>query len=472
MSIHLAKFYLQEIGFQDFKTIRNMPDKKACIVIFATVMCLGSLFGCQTQPPYNSDFDFMEGTWTTVKDGLSLTVEVVRQPEKNGWIETSMVDDGVNTASKATVEFDADANMWCRTMMLADGVTSTFEGSSDENGNILLEQVAYADRVFDPSISRLVYTPVGPDQFVMDWQSRSEGGEWIPRPEPFEHVRVIRPEAPGGEGRIAFISNREGNWEIYTIAPDGSDLINVTADSANDHFPRWIAGGSRLAFRSQRGRDDGGWDRWEIDIDGTDAQSVDMPARLNNPDVGTFPQIHPSGSYLVNAAEREGEQDIYVWRFDGGGERVVAPAPGNDYRPIFSPNGERILFISERDGNAEIYTVAFDGSELKRLTENEGIDRYARWSPDGSMIGFVSDRDGDLEVYVMDQDGGNVKQLTFNDAEDGEISWSPDSRKIAFRSDASGNGEVNVVDVDSGDIVNLTQNSAYDGEPVWSPPAS
>ena len=106
-----------------------MLDKKSCIVIFATVMCLVSLFGCQTQPPYNSDFDFMEGTWTTVKDGLSLTVQVVRQPEKNGWIETSIVDDGINTASKATVEFDADANMWRRTMTLADGATSTFEGS-------------------------------------------------------------------------------------------------------------------------------------------------------------------------------------------------------------------------------------------------------------------------------------------------------------------------------------------------------
>ncbi|NNE71067.1 MAG: hypothetical protein HKN29_11990, partial [Rhodothermales bacterium] len=283
---------------------------------------------------------------------------------------------------------------------------------------------------------------------------------------PFIHERVGRPDP---ENRIAFISNRSGNWDIFTMTTDGSDLKSLTTNEAGDHFPRWIAGGTRLAFRSQRGRADGGWDRWEIDLDGTDAAAADLPARLNNPDVGMFPEVHPSGSYLVNAAERSGEQDIYVWRFDGGGERVVAPAPGLDYRPLFSPDGEHILFISERDGNAEVYSVAFDGTDVRRLTRSAGIDRYARWSPDGTKIGFVSDRDGDLEVFVMDADGSDTRQLTFNEAEDGEISWSPDSQQLAFRSDTPGNGEIYIVDLETGAIKNLTNHEGYDGEPTWSP---
>ena len=52
-----------------------------------------------------------------------------------------------------------------------------------------------------------------------------------------------------------------------------------------------------------------------------------------------------------------------------GEENSIAPAPGIDYRPLFSPDGKHVLFISERDGNAEIYTVAFDGTNLKRLTQ-------------------------------------------------------------------------------------------------------
>ena len=423
--------------------------------------------GCSSS---NKDgFEFIEGTWTTLKDGISLTLEVTRDLDTGGWMVNQRVDDGNVLTNRSRLVYDQAAGTWTRTQFLADGGTSRFVGHVEEDGRVILEQVSYLDRTFDPPQSRMVYIPQDSSRFVLDWQSRGEDGTWIPRSTPFEHTRVERPAPPGGEGRIAFISNREENWEVYTMNPDGSDVRNITTHEAGDHFPRWIAGGTRIAFRSQRGREDGGWDRWEIDIDGSDATQVDMPTRLNNPDAGTFLQVHPSGSYLVNAAERDDEQDIYVWRFDGGGERVVAPAPGLDYRPLFSPDGSRILFISERDGNAEVYTVAFDGSDVQRLTTSPGIDRYARWSPDGTSIGFVSDRDGDLEVFVMNTDGTNVRQLTMNDAEDGEISWSPDGRKIAYRSDASGNGEVNVVDVQTGVIVNLTNNEAYDGEPIWSP---
>lgn len=411
----------------------------------------------------------MEGTWRTVKDGLSLTLDVQRQADGDGWIETQLVDDGNAITTRATIVYDAGTRTWTRVLTLPGGVTSNFVGGVDADGRVVLEQRSYADRAIDPPQARLVYQPDDANRFVLDWQSRGSDGSWIPRSSPFVHERVDRPAPPDGEGRIAFVSNRAGNWNLYTMAPDGSDLQAVTTHEAGDHFARWIAGGTRLAFRSQRARDDGGWDRWEIDLDGTDAAPADLPARLNNPDAGMFPEVHPTGSYLVNAVERDGEQDLYLWRFDGGGERVLAPATGLDYRPLFSPDGARVLFISERDGNAEVYTVAFDGSDVQRLTDAPGIDRYARWSPDGTQIGFVSDRDGDLEVFVMDADGSNIRQLTHNDAEDGEISWSPDGRRLVYRSDASGNGEIHVVDVATGEIKNLTQHDSYDGEPVWSP---
>jgi len=306
----------------------------------------------------------------------------------------------------------------------------------------------------------------------MDWQSRADAqSDWMPREVPFTYRRVDRPQPPEGPGRIAFISDRGGDWDIYTMNPDGSDVINVTQNEAGDHYPNWIAGGRRIAFRSQRGRDDGGWDRWEIDLDGSDAERVAMPERLNSPDAGTFPEVHPSGSYLVYAAERDGDQNLFVSRFDGGGERPLAHAPGLDYRPLWSPSGDRVLFISERDGNAEVYVVGADGQNLKRLTDCGGIDRYARWSPDGQRVVFASDCEtGDsLELYVMNADGSDIRRLTGNEAEDGEPAWSPDGRWIVFRSNASGNAEVCSVNVESREIVNLTQDEAYDGEPVWSP---
>ncbi len=442
----------------------DMMNQRLFIPFLTTLL----FHGCTPAVDPDETLSFLEGTWSTVKDGLSLTVVMQPNPDGKGWIETTIVDDANQVTATATMVYDKAAEQWIYEQNLSAGATSTFKGGLNDKNELVLEQFAYNGNVIEPLQSRLVYMPVSAEQLTVDWQSRGEAGEWTPRDQPYVYTRVERPIAPTGAGRIAFISNREENWEIYTMNPDGSNVRNVSNHPAGDHRPAWIAGSTRLAFRSQRARDDGGWDRWEADLDGTDTGAVDLPGRLSNSDFGMFPQFHPSGSYVANAAERDGEQDIYIWRFDGGGERVVAPAPGIDYRPIFSPDGTKILFISERDGNAEVYTVAFDGSDVRRLTNTPGIDRYARWSPDGRQIGFVSDRDGDLEVYVMHASGDDVRQLTFNDAEDGEISWSPDGRRIAFRSDASGNGEINVVDLETLEVVNISNHEGYDGEPVWS----
>ena len=177
--------------------------------------------GCSSST--SDSFDFIEGTWTTVKDGLSLTLEVTRDPNTGGWLERQRVDDGNSTMSTKSIVYDPAAKEWTQTLFLDGGITSRFVGGVEEDGRVVLEQVSYADRLFDPPQSRVVYIPQDSNRFVIDWQSRAEDGSWVPRPVPFEHIRVNRPRAPANEGRIAFISNREENWEVYTMNPDGSD---------------------------------------------------------------------------------------------------------------------------------------------------------------------------------------------------------------------------------------------------------
>ena len=55
------------------------------------------------------------------------------------------------------------------------------------------------------------------------------------------------------DGRtLAFVSDRDGNWEIYAINPDGSWLRRVTSDPHTDGLPAWASDGIRIAFRSDR----------------------------------------------------------------------------------------------------------------------------------------------------------------------------------------------------------------------------
>ena len=60
--------------------------------------------------------------------------------------------------------------------------------------------------------------------------------------------------SPGGT-RLLFESDRSGNWEIYTMKPDGTDLVRLTNDPAADVTPIWSPDGKRIVFTSERDAD-------------------------------------------------------------------------------------------------------------------------------------------------------------------------------------------------------------------------
>jgi LysM repeat protein len=73
--------------------------------------------------------------------------------------------------------------------------------------------------------------------------------------------------APAGFGaRVAFMSARDGNWEIYAVNMDGSGLKRLTNNSARDGLPTWSPDGKSIAFVSDRG---GAWAIWAMEADGS-----------------------------------------------------------------------------------------------------------------------------------------------------------------------------------------------------------
>jgi len=206
--------------------------------------------------------------------------------------------------------------------------------------------------------------------------------------------------------------------------------------------PAWSPDGAKIAFVSQR---DENYEIYVMNADGSEKKRLTNDANDNGRFWGRF-SWSPDGEKIAFESARYGDpnSEIYVMNTDGGGNKTLTSNSDYDGGPSWSPDGKKIAFESHRDRNPEIYVMNADGTEQKRLTDLPSDDRCPSWSPDGRKIAFESYVrrkiapesyvTGTCEIYVMNENGSEQKNLTKNQIMDTGASWSPDGKKITFAS--------------------------------------
>jgi Tol biopolymer transport system component len=261
-------------------------------------------------------------------------------------------------------------------------------------------------------------------------------------------------------GRIAFVSTRSGNDDIFTMASDGTAVVNVTKDPADDTDPAWSPDCSRLAFVSDRFGND---DIYVMNADGTGLRRI-----TSGPAIDTQPTWAPGGTRIAFTRTIGTNGNLYVIAPDASHVQELTSGPADDFRPDWSPNGARIAFVSTRNGGQQIFTMSSAGGGVVQVTHSRGQNLQPAWSPNGRRIAFVSTRDGNREIYTSNPDGSGVFRLTHSSGIDAHPSWSPAGLRIVFYTTRTGNDEIFAVYANDTHAIDLSRNPASDTGPVWS----
>jgi Tol biopolymer transport system component len=157
--------------------------------------------------------------------------------------------------------------------------------------------------------------------------------------------------APDGT-RIAFSSYRDGNYEIYTMAPDGSDVIRLTNTAEAEAEPAWSPDGLSIAYAAHlvRGQEGCGW--------------IGTPISPGSID----PTEETPGIYIMYLGRNR------RWRVSGGNGVTD---------PTWSPDGSSIAYVSIYTGDRQLYTVDVASGLQTQLT----FDPPPKSSPSWSSLG-------------------------------------------------------------------------------------
>ena len=225
--------------------------------------------------------------------------------------------------------------------------------------------------------------------------------------------------------RIAFVSDREGTPDIWTMNVDGSNPVNLT-QGQECASPVWSSDGMKIAYIASG-------EIWLMNADGSNPQQVTDDAVHKvwvwwSEDGSEFYYVGlPTGdsnrfeNFIVGL---DGKNPVSVDRQTLRSRPSFYPTP---YRTPLSPDGakEAIVVLDK---------VALNGLSIKNINEggytfipltgilelyiDERIARiwhiYPTWSPDSMRIAFAarSSSVGPLEIWAIDIDGGNVVELT------------------------------------------------------------
>lgn len=286
----------------------------------------------------------------------------------------------------------------------------------------------------------------------------------------------LTPDFPGEdfgpmwwEGRIYFVNDRDGTWNVWSMSEDGQDLQQCTTHLGWDVRDPYMDQG-RIVYQL-------GADIHMYDTGSKSDRVIDI-ALASDFDQLRERWVKDPMQYLTSAfLHPEGESVVLTSR----GRVFVAPAgkgrlvrasykEGVRYRDVvFMPDGKSLLALSDETGELEFITMPANGvGEEKQLTKDGKILRFRGVpSPDGEWVAYD---DKNLDLWLLNVLSGEQKKISTNREGVGDIAWAPDSKWVAYAQAADNMfTQIHLYSLATGKQFPITTDRQNSYSPAWSP---
>ena len=164
--------------------------------------------------------------------------------------------------------------------------------------------------------------------------------------------------SPDGR-RIAFVSDRDGEDEIYLLPQDGSGEPEQLTDGgqAMRYAPAWSPDGDHLAFSDKDGK------LSVLEIASRELTAVADEAHGQVQDYVWSPR----GGYLAfSLTDETGFSSVYIWRRADASLHQVTSDLFHEWNPAWDPDGEFLYYLSDRS-----FTPQLGSFEWNYLVDRE-----------------------------------------------------------------------------------------------------
>ncbi len=271
------------------------------------------------------------------------------------------------------------------------------------------------------------------------------------------------------QGRVYFITDRDGIMNIWSMTESGEDLQQHTEHKDFDVRYATLSEGQIVYQR--------GADIWHLDLESGAYKLVpirivsDLDQRrekweTNPAQYLTSAHLHPEGKQVVLTARGR----VFVAPVKSGRMVQLSRESGVRFRDAtFMPDGKNIVVLSDQSGEFEFYQTPADGMTASQQLTNDGeVLRYQGVpSPDGKWIAYT---DLQENAWLLNVETKAQRKISTNQEGVGGLSWSPDSKWLAFVQTAHNSfSQIFLHGLENKESTPITTDRMNDESPRWSP---